>query len=194
MIGNQSAACAIVVMGVSGSGKSSLGCRLAEALNAPFVEGDAYHSAHDLQKMRQGNPLTDQDRWPWLERLGRAIADELKQHGRVVAACSALKRAYRERLRLSAGVPIVFICLRADARLLSARLNARKEHFFPASLLSTQLSALELPDSSEDAIILDAGKSAEDLAAAALSALSERCDRTADCARGIPPGEIRPEK
>lgn len=164
---------AIVVMGVSGSGKSTLARHLAEALAVPFLEGGEYHSVSNVQKMAAGIALDDDDRWPWLESLGRAIGAAVARHGQVVATCSALKLAYRERLRQSAAVPVLFVCLRADVALLGSRISTRSGHFFPPSLLSSQLAALEPPDPSEGALCLDSGEPTVSLLAAVRAALAE---------------------
>lgn len=179
---------AIVVMGVSGSGKSTLARHLAEALAVPFLEGDEYHSVSNVQKMAAGIALDDDDRWPWLESLGRAIGAAVARHGQVVATCSALKLAYRERLRQSAAVPVLFVCLRADVALLGSRIGTRSGHFFPPALLSSQLVALEPPDPSEGALCLDSGEPMESLLAAVRAALDERGERTPDLTHAIAPG------
>lgn len=179
---------ALVVMGVSGSGKSTLGRRLAEALQAPFLEGDEYHSVANVEKMKAGMALEDDDRWPWLESLGRTIGRAVVEHGRVVAACSALKRVYRDRLRQTSGVPLLFVCLRADALLLDARIGTRRGHFFPSSLLSSQLATLEQPHTSEDALCLDSGEPIESLLAAVLAELDQRAARARESSHTIAPG------
>ncbi|MEK7455765.1 MAG: gluconokinase [Pseudomonadota bacterium] len=145
---------AVIVMGVSGCGKSTLGAMLAQALDCPFLEGDSYHSAAAVEKMRGGEALTDADRWPWLDRLGAAIAGTVATQGVAVAACSALKRAYRDRLRAAIGVPVHFILLDNDRDELLARLGNRPGHYMPASLLDSQLATLEPPLPEEGAMIL----------------------------------------
>jgi gluconokinase len=99
--------------------------------------------------------LQDKDRWPWLDELGRALGIAAREYGLVVGACSALKHSHRDRLRLAAGVPLVFVCLQADASVIAARMKERREHFMPASLLSSQIAILELPDATEDALFVD---------------------------------------
>lgn len=142
-------------MGVSGSGKSALGRALAESLHTPFIEGDDFHPPGNVAKMRAGVALEDQDRWPWLDAVGSALGLAAREHGLVVGACSALKRSHRDRLRLAAGVPLLFVCLQADASVIAARMQGRREHFMPASLLASQLATLELPDAAEDALLVD---------------------------------------
>lgn len=154
---------AISVMGVSGSGKSTLGALLARQLGCAFLEGDSFHSAQNVEKMRHGTPLTDADRWPWLDHLGAAMHEEVDRQGLVVAACSALRRAYRERLAASSHQPMVFILLNTTAAELTRRLENRPGHYMPPSLLSSQLATLEVPEADEKALILDANTAPDDL-------------------------------
>ncbi|QNG44910.1 gluconokinase [Sphingobium yanoikuyae] len=154
---------AVIVMGVSGCGKSTLGAMLAQALDCPFLEGDSYHSAAAVEKMRGGEALTDEDRWPWLDRLGAAIAGTVAAQGVAVAACSALKRAYRDRLRAAISVPVHFILLDNDRDELLARLGNRPGHYMPASLLDSQLATLEPPLPEEGAMILTTNVPATEL-------------------------------
>lgn len=154
---------AVVVMGVSGCGKSTLGALLAGALDCPFLEGDDFHDARSVAKMRAGQPLVDEDRWPWLDRLGAAIGETLATHGGVVAACSALKRGYRERLRTAIAAPARFILLDAQPEELLRRLSQRAGHYMPASLLESQLATLERPDTDEGVLIVDAAAPPERL-------------------------------
>ncbi len=156
---------AVIVMGVSGCGKSTLGALLAGALDCPFLEGDDFHDARAVAKMRAGQPLIDEDRWPWLDRLGSAIGDALAMQGRVVAACSALKRGYRERLREAIGGPVRFVLLDASADELQRRLSQRSGHYMPVSLLTSQLATLELPQADEAIVTLDAALPPEKLSA-----------------------------
>lgn len=134
---------AIVVMGVCGCGKSSVGAELATRLGAPFVEGDALHPAANVAKMAAGAALTDADRGPWLDALAARIAEEAAPV--VVVACSALKRAYRDRLRDGAGREVAFLYLHGSRELLAARMGAREGHFMPPALLDSQLATLEDP-------------------------------------------------
>lgn len=147
---------AVVVMGVSGCGKSTLGALLAGALDCPFLEGDDFHDARSVAKMRAGQPLVDDDRWPWLDRLGAAIGETRGMHGGAVAACSALKRSYRERLRAAIAAPVRFILLDARPEELLRRLSQRPGHYMPASLLESQLATLERPGADEAILTLDA--------------------------------------
>lgn len=146
---------AIVVMGVSGSGKSTLGARLAGRLGCTFLEGDTFHSEESVAKMRAAVPLTDEDRWPWLDRLGAAMGDAAAASGLVVAACSALKRIYRERLAAASRVPTAFVMLEATSQELARRMSGRPDHYMPPSLLDSQLRTLEWPGPDEPVLILD---------------------------------------
>jgi gluconokinase len=139
---------AVVVMGVSGTGKSTIGLALAETLDVPFVEGDDLHPVANREKMAAGIPLTDADRAPWLD----AIAAKLDRP--VVVACSALKRAYRDRLR-EAAPDLVVVFLHGEPTLLAGRMEGRDGHFMPTSLLRSQLDTLEEPAADEHAIGVD---------------------------------------
>jgi len=150
---------AIIVMGVAGSGKSTLGGALAQAIDSPFLEADDFHSPQAIAKMRAGIPLNDEDRWPWLDRLGRAIATNVHDHGVAVATCSALKRAYRDRLRAAIPAPAAFVLPDADPEELLRRMTARTDHYMPPSLLNSQLATLERLQPDELAITLDARQS-----------------------------------
>jgi gluconokinase len=149
---------AIIVMGVSGSGKSTLGGDLARALKCPFLEGDDFHSPEAVARMRAGIALSDDDRWPWLDRLGRALSVEVAKHGIAVATCSALRRPYRDRLREAISAPVGFVFMDVDSDELLRRLNERKHHYMPPSLLTSQLETLERPSCDEAAITLDASQ------------------------------------
>lgn len=146
---------AIVTMGVSGCGKSTLGALLAGRLDCVFLEGDAFHDEAAVEKMRAGQPLTDEDRWPWLDRLGLAIQEALLTDGQVVAACSALRLRYRERLRAAIGASARFVLLDLGRDELERRITQRADHYMPASLLDSQLATLERPNPEEDVFILN---------------------------------------
>lgn len=150
---------AIVLMGVSGSGKSTLSEHLATMLDCPVLEGDAFHSSANVAKMTAGHPLTDEDRWPWLGALGNAIGQAATEHGRAVAACSALKRSYRERLCATSSVPLFFVLLDTDRAEIARRLANRPGHYMPPSLLDSQLATLERPAADECALRVDATRS-----------------------------------
>ncbi|MBN9610968.1 MAG: hypothetical protein BGO26_08720 [Actinobacteria bacterium 69-20] len=144
----------LVVMGVSGVGKTTIARSLAARLGWDFADGDEFHPQANIDKMASGHPLTDEDRWPWL----RAIATWITDHGASgqggVVACSALKRAYRDILR---GPGVVFVYLAGDRATIARRIGARHGHFMPSSLLDSQLAALEPPDPDESAITVDVG-------------------------------------
>ena len=144
----------IVVMGVSGAGKSTTGAALARSLGWPFVEGDGFHPAANLAKMRAGIALDDGDRLPWLRALAAEIARHEARGQCSVIGCSALKRAYRDILRQ--GAPRVrFLHVHGPRALLESRLTRREGHFFPARLLDSQLAALEPLALDEDGAVLD---------------------------------------
>jgi gluconokinase len=169
---------AVIIMGVSGSGKSTLGAILAQALDCPFLDGDDFHDAAAVAKMSAGQPLTDEDRWPWLDRLGRAIGETLFRKGTAVAACSALRRGYRDRLRAAIQAPTRFVLLDASPDELQRRLEHRAAHYMPSSLLGSQLATLERPAPDEAATALAAGASPEQLRDATLAWLESRAGRT----------------
>lgn len=164
-------ALAVIVMGVSGSGKSTLGAALSAALGCAFLEGDDYHSDAAVAKMRAGHPLTDEDRWPWLDRLGGAIGAALARDGIAVAACSALRRAYRERLTDAIGAPTRFVLLDTAREELRRRIAGRPMHYMPPSLLDSQLETLEPPAPDEHALTLDADAPVATLCAEVLAAI-----------------------
>jgi gluconokinase len=139
----------IVVMGVSGSGKSSVGQALAQRLGADFRDGDDLQPPENVAKMRAGTPLTDDDRWPWLDRVAAVLADQAP----VVVACSALKRAYRDRIRAGAGGQVRFVHLAGSRDLIAARMARRQGHYMPVSLLDSQFAALEPPGPDEAATV-----------------------------------------
>ena len=149
-----------IVMGVASCGKTSVGELLAEKLSAHFVEGDRLHPATNVAKMSVGNPLTDEDRWPWLAAVGAALAG---REG-AVGSCSALKRVYREAIAKAAHRPVYFIYLSGSRELLQTRINARQGHFMPPSLLDSQLKTLEPPADDELALKLDIVEPVEVLA------------------------------
>ena len=141
----------VVIMGVAGAGKSTVGARLAAVLDWPFLDADALHPPPNVEKMRRGIPLTDVDRHPWLAHVRQRVEDYVRARQSAVLACSALRREYRERLRVDPSVRFVF--LKGDPALLLERLNRRGGHFLKAPLLASQLASLEQP---LDAITIDA--------------------------------------
>lgn len=150
----------IVVMGVSGSGKSTVGRLLAQTLRLPFQDGDELHPPDNIARMAAGVPLTDADRQDWLAAIGKRLAAAGGRRDGVVVACSALKRAYRDQLR-AAAPDLRLVYLQGAAPLLAERLAARRDHYMPASMLPSQLTALEPPGPDEGAIALDVAQSPE---------------------------------
>ena len=146
---------AIVVMGVSGSGKSTVASKLAARLGWPFAEADVFHSAANVAKMRAGTPLQDDDRWPWLDALARRIGAARDEGKPCVIACSALRRIYRERLA-GGHDDVRFVYLQGDFSTIEARMKSRTGHYMPASLLESQFRTLEEPASDEPAITVPA--------------------------------------
>lgn len=147
-------------MGVSGSGKSLIGALLAQALGIDFVEGDDYHPAENIQRMSSGIPLTDDDRAQWLRSLAARIGKAKDAGTGVVVSCSALKRSYRDVLRVEAH-DLQFVLLRGPRALLAERVAVRRGHYMPPSLLDSQLATLEEPAPEEDAWVCDISESPE---------------------------------
>lgn len=144
----------LVVMGVSGTGKSSVGRELARRYGMEFIEGDDHHPQANIDKMASGTPLDDEDRWPWLTDLGEQIAAAAPDP--VVLTCSSLKRSYRDLLRRSSKErAVLFVYLRGSRELLMGRMQARERHFMPASLLDSQLDTLEPLQFDEWAVVVD---------------------------------------
>ncbi|MDW6020597.1 gluconokinase [Mesorhizobium sp. BAC0120] len=160
----------VVVMGVAGCGKTVVGEGLATALGWRFIEGDRLHPQANVERMSAGLPLTDAHRWSWLDAIGMQIAEAGRDGVGSVAACSALKRVYRDGLRSHDG-RILFIYLDIDKATAAARVAARKGHFMPASLIDSQFADLEPPGPGEAAIRLDARRPVGDLVAEAADVL-----------------------
>ena len=153
-----------IIMGVSGSGKSTIGKLWSEKKKIPFLDADDFHPRENVKKMSEGVPLNDDDRWPWLNRL----AEELKlRPGGCVLACSALKDSYRDILNVGPGVVFVFLQVSRDELL--RRLTSRSDHFMPPTLLDSQFEALETPN---DAIIVDADQSPDEI----IAQMERACD------------------
>ena len=155
---------AIVVMGVSAAGKSSVASALSSRLGAPWVDADDLHPATNVAKMAAGIPLGDEDRWPWLDAVGARLVEREN----TVVACSALKRVYRDRLRV-ARADTIFVHLTAERVILASRAAARDDHFMPPALLESQLSTLEPLEPDERGVVIDVE-----------SPLTEVVDRAAD--------------
>ena len=162
---------ALVVMGVSGSGKTTVAQLIAGKLGAEMLEGDGLHPAENVAKMRAGIPLDDADRWPWLDAIGRLLQTAKAEGRPLVVTCSALKRSYRQRL-LAARPDLVFVYLKGSRALFEARVRARKHEYMPASLLDSQLATLEEPGAGEPVIAVDAALPPEAEADAALTQFS----------------------
>ena len=165
----------IVVMGVSGCGKSTVAALLAGRLGWAFVEGDALHSPANVEKMSRGIPLTDADRQPWLQAIASTIQTWRSAGQPGVVACSSLRRCYRETIT-DAADDLRFVYLRGSFPLIEQRLAARQGHYMPTSLLESQFAALEEPTPDEPAITLDTGAPAEELVAATLRTLDLRVE------------------
>jgi gluconokinase len=153
----------LVVMGVSGCGKTTVAALLAGRCGWPFEEGDALHPKSNVDKMQAGHALTDEDRWPWLETVADWIEGQIDAGRNGIITCSALKRAYRDILNRR-GSGVVFVYLAGDRELIAARLSARRGHFMPPSLLESQFEALEEPQSDEPAICVNIGPSTQEIA------------------------------
>ena len=164
---------AIVVMGVSGCGKSTIGDLLARRLQVDFLDADDLHPEANKAKMASGVPLDDADRWPWLELVGAAMKHETDDGDSIVVACSALRRVYRDALRQAAAGPVFFVHLHGTKELLASRLGHREGHFMPTTLLDSQLATLEPLQDDEAGIVLDIVSTPEELVEAAIAALPQ---------------------
>jgi gluconokinase len=161
------ASLAIILMGVSGSGKSTVGERLAEQLGCSIYDGDAFHPPQNIAKMANGIPLTDDDRAPWLARLAELIQEKLDSDQTLVLACSALKHIYRDQLRVDPRVRFVY--LKGDFDLIWQRMSARQDHYMQAGMLQSQFDALE-PPGPEEALVIDIAQDVETIVAQIIQA------------------------
>ncbi len=159
----------IVLMGVTSTGKTTIGRLLAERTGWRFAEGDSYHPSANVEKMRRGIPLEDADRWPWLAAITEDIRAWRERGEHAIVTCSALKRAYRDRLRRAG--PLRFVHLTGDPKLLAARMAARRGHYMPPSLLPSQLATLEPPEGEPDVLTLDVTPPPAEIAARILEEL-----------------------
>ena len=162
---------AIIVMGVAGSGKTTVGLRLAKALSCPFRDGDDFHTAANIARMSRGEPRNDDDRQPWLFRLRDLMEDALRDRTSIVIGCSALRESYRAMLlprNAALAAQVKFIWLRILPETATQRLHSRPGHFMQASMIESQFAALEEP---RDAIVLDAAQPVDDVVTCALQAL-----------------------
>jgi gluconokinase len=151
----------VIIFGVSGAGKTTIGELLARQLGQHFYEADDFHSQANIEKMHRGIPLTDEDRWPWLERLRELIERSVAANESAVLACSALKRAYRECLRVNNQVKFVF--LRGDYALVEEQVRRRHGHFVNPALLQSQFDDLEEPKPDEDTLTIELGRTPREL-------------------------------
>jgi gluconokinase len=154
-----------VIMGVAGSGKTTIGAALARALATPFLEGDELHPPANVERMARGIPLTDDDRRPWLLAIAQQLRDAQRAGLGLIVTCSALKRSYRDLLRTAGGAGLQFVHLTGDQNVIAERLAGRRGHFMPASLLDSQLAALEEPDPDEHAWVCDVRETPETIVA-----------------------------
>jgi gluconokinase len=171
----------VLLMGVTASGKSTVGRLLADRLGWTFYDGDDYHPPANVAKMSRGIPLTDEDRLPWLDTLNGIMRRHEQEQTSAIVASSALKASYRERLARDVS-SLVVVFLKGEPEILQARLDARRDHFMPRTMLPSQLAALEEP---KDAIVVDAGLSPETI----VGLLIERLE-----AAGARPGGTTPDK
>jgi gluconokinase len=167
---------AVVVMGVAGSGKTTVGRLLADALGGAFIDGDDLHTPQARAKMGAGVALTDDDRWPWLDRIGAELAEGLARGSARIVACSALKRAYRDRLRAAAGPALRFVYLAAEPQAMRSRVGSRHGHYMPSSLVDSQFAALEAPENEGDVIAISAETDLATEIPALAARLSRRCE------------------
>jgi gluconokinase len=161
----------VIVMGVSGCGKSTIGALLAARLRWEFADADWFHPTSNIDKMHSGIPLTDEDRWPWLDATAAWIDTTRRSGGHAVVACSALKRSYRDVL-IGKRFDVRLVYLKGDETLIARRMAARHEHFMPRSLLHSQFKALEEPGLDENPIIVSIEPQPREIVARILSAMS----------------------
>jgi len=154
--------CALIVMGVSGSGKSTIAEKLAQRLSWTYEDGDRFHPAGNVAKMSAGHPLTDEDRWPWLQAIANEIDRVCKSGEHAVIACSALKRSYRDVL-VHGRSDVRIVYLNGTQELIAGRLARRKGHFMPPGLLASQFKTLEPPDPDEAPVTVSIDASVEEI-------------------------------
>jgi gluconokinase len=160
----------LVLMGVAGSGKSSVGEALASQINATYFDGDNLHPQANIDKMSRGEPLNDDDRWPWLTLVGEALA---RTDGTLIIGCSALKRIYRNHIRETANGAVIFVHLAGSREVITARMAARTGHFMPTTLLDSQFAALEPPADDEQAVTVDIDQSLDGVVQSIVTALKD---------------------
>jgi gluconokinase len=169
--GSAHAPAVVVVMGVSGSGKSTIASLLALRLRWEFEDGDWFHPASNVEKMHSGIPLTDEDRWPWLQAIAAWIDETRRKGGHAIVTCSALKRRYRDIL-IGDRVDVRLVYLKGEEALIARRVATRHEHFMPRSLLHSQFEALEEPGADEDPIIVSVEPPPREIVTRILSSLN----------------------
>lgn len=163
----------VIVMGVCGCGKSTIAKAVASQLQLPFLEGDDFHPASNIEKMSKAIGLSDEDRWPWLDILGTVIQkNSSAKNGGVVVSCSALKRSYREHLSNTSGASILYVYLDGSRETLLKRLKSRRNHYMPSSLLDSQLDTLEKPENDELALTVSIEKSINEIVGEVLSKIT----------------------
>lgn len=168
----------IVLMGVSGCGKSTVGAALSAQIGQPYRDGDDLHPTCNVEKMRSGQALTDQDRWPWLDLCATALREA---EGGLILGCSALRRVYRDRLRRSSGLSgLVFVHLTGPDAVLQARIGTRAGHYMPAALLQSQIATLEPPGADENAVIISIDQPVGAIVTEIIAALSTRTQTSKD--------------
>jgi gluconokinase len=158
----------LIVMGVSGCGKSTVGQALGDRLGWEFRDGDAFHPVANVAKMKSGAPLTDEDRWPWLDAIASFIDAQRAGNSHAIIACSALKRVYRDRLKGQHG-DVMFVHLAGSKDLIEARMAARRNHFMPLGLLDSQFATLETPGPEEMAIAVSVAGAPDEIVATVLA-------------------------
>ncbi|KAF1716121.1 gluconokinase [Pseudoxanthomonas wuyuanensis] len=166
---------AIVVMGVSGSGKSLLARALAEHYGARYLDADDFHSAQARARMASGQPLTDAMRAPWVDALAAALRDHANRGETAVLAFSGLRAAHREQLRAGSGLRLLFLFLQGEPGLIAQRLSARTGHFMPPALLDSQFEALQAPEAEPDVLAIDISPPPAQVIAAAIAAIAAGC-------------------
>ena len=162
-----------VIMGVSGSGKTTIGKAIADHFHASFIDGDDLHPRANIIKMRDGHPLDDEDRKPWLERINDVFFSFENRHQSGVVVCSALKKKYRDMLR-AGNEGLLFVHLFGSRELIKERMSKRQGHFFKEEMLNSQFEALEFPDSEEDVINIDISGTPEEIISQAVAQIEKK--------------------